>query len=137
YNTVMFFIERAQQIARLVNSVLDSIESIARGNLGAAIAYVEKTMANTLPVILGFLARLIGLGNVSEHVRNVIQRIRTTIANALERVAKWIADRVKGLLARRGTQTASAGVAARGVRDVDRPLSIGRERHTLRAHVED
>jgi hypothetical protein len=98
YNTVMFFIERAKQIARLVNSVLDSVENIARGNLSGAIAYVERAMANTLPVILGFLARLLGLGNVTGYVRDIVTKIRATIANAVEKVGLWIKDKVKGLL---------------------------------------
>jgi hypothetical protein len=99
YNTVMFFIERAKQIARLVNAVLDSVENIARGNLSAAIAYVERTMASTLPVILGFLGRLLGLGNVTKYVRDIITKIRTTIASALEKVGLWVKDKVKSLLA--------------------------------------
>ena len=99
YNTVMFFIERAQQIARLVNAVMDSVETIARGNLSAAVAYVERTMANTLPVILGFLSRLLGLGNVTKYVRDIITKIRTTIAGALEKAGLWVKDKVKALLA--------------------------------------
>ncbi|MFD8778372.1 DUF4157 domain-containing protein [Streptomyces sp. NPDC059916] len=105
YNTVMFFIERAQQIARLLNTVLDSIETIARGNLSAAAQFVERTMAQTLPVIIAFLARLTGLGNVTEYVRNIIKKVQATISNALLKVARWIADRVKGLLGGRGTPT--------------------------------
>jgi hypothetical protein len=98
YNTVMFFVERIRQIARLVRSILDSIESIARGNLSAAVQFVERTMANTLPVVLAFLGRLIGLGDVTKPVRDIIARIQGAISNAIERVARWIADRVKGLL---------------------------------------
>jgi hypothetical protein len=101
YNTVMFFIERAKQIARLVNSVIDSVEAIAKGSTAAAAQFVERSMAQTLPVIIAFLARLVGLGNVTEHVRNVIKRVQTAISGAMERVARWIADRVKGLLAGR------------------------------------
>ena len=98
YNTIMFFIERAQQIARLVNSVFDSIENIAKGATKTASDFVEKTLANTLPVIIGFLARLVGLGSVTEHIRDIIGKIRATIAGALEKLGLWIADRVKGLL---------------------------------------
>ncbi|MET7636865.1 DUF4157 domain-containing protein [Streptomyces sp. NPDC005078] len=100
YNTVMFFIERAQQIGRLLNSVLDSVESIARGNIAASADFVERTLANTLPVILGFLARMVGLGSVADPVRRVIGNVRAAILNAVRRVARWIADRVRGLLGR-------------------------------------
>ncbi|MGW7530849.1 eCIS core domain-containing protein [Amycolatopsis sp. NPDC054798] len=136
YNTVMFFVERAQQIGRLLGSVVDSIESIARGNVATASDYVERTMANALPVILGFLARFAGLGNIAEPVRTVIQRIRATITNAVERVGMWIADRVRGLLGRRSAETGAATAPGAPVRDVDRPIRMWGEPHTLRAHVE-
>ena len=96
YNTIMFFIERAQQIARLVNSILDSIESIAKGATKTASDFVEKTLANTLPVIIAFLARWLGLGSVTEYIRDIIGKIRAAIAGALEKLGLWIADHVQG-----------------------------------------
>ncbi|MEV5409786.1 DUF4157 domain-containing protein [Thermopolyspora sp. NPDC052614] len=139
YNTVMFFIERAQQIARLVNAVLDSVENIARGNLGAAIAYIEKTMAAALPVILGFLARFAGLGNVSGHVLGFTKRVRTAILSALERVARWIADRVKGLLAARaGGARPSPGTAQEAPRATAvKAAALGDARRALTANPLD
>ena len=77
--------------------MVDSVESIARGNISAAVGFVEPSTANTVPAILGFLARLVGLGNVTGHVRTVIGRIQAKITTALERVARWVADRLKGL----------------------------------------
>jgi hypothetical protein len=107
YNTVVFFIERAQQIAALAEAVFGSIASIAAGNISAAASYVERTMARTIPVVISFLARFIGLGNVSEQIRNIIQRIQAPIENAMNRVATWIATQVTRLLGRgreQGTQ---------------------------------
>jgi hypothetical protein len=97
YNTVVFFIERAQQIAALAEAVFGSIASIAAGNISAAASYVERTMARTIPVVISFLARFIGLGNVSEQIRNIIQRIQAPIENAMNRVATWIATQVTRL----------------------------------------
>lgn len=98
YNTVMFFIERAQQIAALVESILDSIDNIARGNLSAAIVYVEKTLARTLPVIISFLARLINLGGISEAIKDVIKKIQKVVDTALDRVGNWIKDKAGALV---------------------------------------
>ena len=41
YNMIQFFIERAKEIASLVNAVFDSIAEIAAGNLKKAVAAVE------------------------------------------------------------------------------------------------
>ena len=100
YNTVMFFIERAQQIAALAQAVFDSIANIASGNLGAAIDYVEKTMARTLPVIIAFLARLIGLGGISDEIKKIIKKIQSVVENALNKVVSFIVDKAKALVAK-------------------------------------
>ena len=137
YNTVMFFIERAQQIARLVNAVVDSVENIATGNVTAAIAFVEKTMANTLPVILGFLARFIGLGNVTKYVRDIIAKIRGTITNAIEKVGLWIKGKVQGLLAKKG-ETEAPGQKPSALADdkltdaIDESVPTGGTTHHLK-----
>lgn len=104
YNTVQFFIERAQQLGALANAVFDSISAIASGSLGNAMSAVENALGRTVPVVLGFLSRLIGLGDIAAPVRNIIQRVRTVIDGALDRVVGWIAG-----LARR------VGGAVRGV----------------------
>ena len=109
YRTVTFFIERAQQIARLVNSIVDSIENIAKGATKTASDFVEKTLANTLPVILGFLASWLGLGSVTQYIRDIIGKIRATIAGALEKLGLWIKNHVQGLLAGRRDPAPPAG----------------------------
>lgn len=91
YNTIQFFIERARQLGALATSIFDSIAAIASGSIGAAVAAVEQAMARTLPVVLGFLARLIGLGDIAAPVRNVIGRVRSVIDRALDRVVGWLA----------------------------------------------
>ena len=99
YNTVVFFIERAQQIAALAEAVFDSISNIAAGNIGAAINYVERTMARALPVIISFLARLIGLGSISDKIKDIIKKIQAPIERASDKVASFIVQRAKSLLA--------------------------------------
>ena len=86
YDTVMFFIEQWQQIVELANAVFNSINSIAAGNIGAAIKFVEQSMARSLPVIIGFMARLLGLGGISNKIRNVIKRMQKPIDKAMSRI---------------------------------------------------
>ncbi|HBE21462.1 MAG TPA: hypothetical protein DDW51_28685, partial [Cyanobacteria bacterium UBA11367] len=98
YNTVMFFIERGSQIAALAEAVFNSIGNIAAGNVAGAANYVEQTMGRSLPVMISFLARLIGLGGVSEHIKNVIKKIQTPIENAMNKLANFILEKAKSLL---------------------------------------
>jgi len=109
YNTVMFFIERGSQIAALAQAVFSSIGNIAAGNVAGAANYVEQTMGRSLPVMISFLARLIGLGGVSEHIKNVIKKIQTPIENAMNKLAKFIVEKGKSLLGKGDKRDREAG----------------------------
>ncbi|HLP88808.1 MAG TPA: DUF4157 domain-containing protein [Nostocaceae cyanobacterium] len=104
YNTVMFFIERAQQIAALVDSIFNSINKIVEGDTDSASNYIEQTMGRTIPVIISFLARLLGLSGVSDRIKAVIQRIQAPINRALDKLEDKIADRARTLLDRNQRQ---------------------------------
>jgi hypothetical protein len=95
YNTVMFFIERINQILEFVEAVVNSVDKIARGAIGDAAGWIEKALARTIPVIISFLARLIGLGGVSEKVREFITRLQTKIENALDKIIEKILGGIK------------------------------------------
>jgi hypothetical protein len=99
YETVMFFIQKINEIMEFVNSVLNSVESIANGALGPAAAYVEQTMARTIPLILDFLARLLGLGDVGGMVRGIIQQVQTFIAQKVEQAFVAVRGMAQRLIA--------------------------------------
>lgn len=97
YNTVMFLVERLRQIARVLGAFIDSMAAIASGNIGTAASRVETTMGGMLTLVISFLARLIGLGNVSQAVTNIINRVRQPIDRALDRVVNWIVTQARRL----------------------------------------
>jgi len=130
YNTVAFFIERIRQILDFVESVVDSIANIALGKIAAAANYVEKAMARTIPVILGFLARLIGLGDVSGAVKKVITAIQAKVDKAIDSVIKWVVDKAKSLF---GGKDAAADPSAPPDAKVSKPLTMAGESHTVTA----
>lgn len=88
YDIVMFFVERAAQIADLVSAVLDSIEAVAGGAVGAMVAKIEGALVKALPVVIGFLASLLGIGGISEKVKAIIQKVRVPIEKAIDWVLK-------------------------------------------------
>jgi hypothetical protein len=113
YNTIMFFVERLRQIGQVVASFIDSISAIASGAIGAAANRVEQTMAGFLTLVISFLARLVGLGRVSDAVKKIVDRIRAPIDKALDRVVEWIVATAKkaGRLLASGGRGAIAGFA--------------------------
>lgn len=114
YNTVMFFIERMRQIGQVAAALIDSIAAIASGAIGAAANRVEQTLAGLLTLAISFLARLVGLGRVSDAVTAIINRIRAPIDRALDRVVEWIVAMARriGRLFSGGTAAAPAAAAA-------------------------
>ncbi|HZI11157.1 MAG TPA: DUF4157 domain-containing protein, partial [Myxococcus sp.] len=106
YNTVMFFVERLRQIGQVAASFIDSISAIASGALAPAASRVERTMAGLLTLVISFLARIAGLGRVSDAVTGVINRVRQPIDRGLDRVVDWIVAQARRL----GRFIAQAGV---------------------------
>ncbi len=98
YNTIMFFIERAQQIMAVLNSIVDSIANIAAGNISGAANYVEQTLARGIPVALGFLARFIGIGDPSGKIREVIDGFRAIVDSGIDRILDWIIEQGSALI---------------------------------------
>jgi hypothetical protein len=84
YDIVMWIVERGAQLMEFVNSVLDSIAAIAKGNLGVVASKVEDALAKALPLAISFLASLIGLGGISDKVRSIIDTVRKPINKAVD-----------------------------------------------------
>jgi hypothetical protein len=133
YNTVMFVIERAQQLAAFVTSVMESLENIARGNVSSAIAYVERTLARILPLVISFLARFVGLGGISARIREIIQRIQGVVDRAFDRVINWIRERARSLIER--TPRSAGDLQVQVLQDVEQGLRTQHSRQEAEAII--
>lgn len=100
YTTIQFFIQRINQIMDLVESILDSVSAIASGAIGAAANFVERTMARTIPIILDFLARFIGLGDVGAQVQTTIRNLQGGVDRMLDRAVDWVRRQAGSLASR-------------------------------------
>jgi hypothetical protein len=109
YDIVMFFVQRATQIKSFVDSVLDSIGAIARGGAGAVAGIVERSLAKALPVVIGFLASLLGLGGIPEKIRSVIDTVREPVGKAIDWVITTVVNAGKSLWSRMRAGTEKSG----------------------------
>ncbi|HYI08041.1 MAG TPA: hypothetical protein VEK57_03125, partial [Thermoanaerobaculia bacterium] len=110
------------------SSVIDSVHAIATGSIGGAIKKVETALGNAVPILIGFLARLIGLGGISQKVRDFITKVRAKVDAAIDKVLKKIVDAVKKLLSRllgRGGARADQRSDADKRRDVNAAVAAG------------
>ncbi len=100
YNTITFFVQRISQIGAVVGSFINSISAIAAGNVANAAKRVERTLANTLTVVIAFMARFAGLGNIPKKIVGIIRRIRQPIDKGLDKIVAWLGKMLKKLVSR-------------------------------------
>jgi hypothetical protein len=112
YNTIVFFVEKIDQILKLVEAIGESILNIAEGNVAAAANSIELAMARAIAPILAFLARFLGLGDVSAAIIGLIKPVQEKIATALDKVADWIKAQAERLLGRDQAEAAPGAPAA-------------------------
>ena len=104
FNVVMFFVENLQRILAFARSVIDSVATIAAGQTAAAAGYIEQTMARTIPILLGFLGRLIPVTGIGKAVQTAVQKVRAPI----DRIVGKAIDAMVGLVMKLGSK-AKAG----------------------------
>lgn len=95
YNTITFFVQKTQEIAAVVASFIDSVSEIASGQVGNAATKVEETMAKTLNVVIAFLAKFAGLGNIPEKIVGIVNKIRAPIDKGLDKIVAWLGIMLK------------------------------------------
>ena len=75
-------------------SGLGSIGAIAAGNISGAAGLIERTMAASIPLALDFVGRLVGIGNLGQKIKRVIQKVR----GRLDKLVDKLVLKVKGLI---------------------------------------
>jgi hypothetical protein len=85
---IRFFIERASQIAELINAVIEAVTAIASGSIGGAAKAIENALSKSLPVVISFMASLLGISGISDKVQEVIKRVRQPIEKAIN----WVIE---------------------------------------------
>ncbi|MEU8635356.1 hypothetical protein AB0C38_24600 [Amycolatopsis sp. NPDC048633] len=94
---VVFIVTQARLIIDFVNAVLDAVIAIARGNAGSAASAVEYALAKAVPVLIGALAALLGLGGIPGKVKQIFHKLGRTVERAIAKVVDTIVGLVKKL----------------------------------------
>lgn len=102
YNTVMFVVEQASRIAALVSSVIDSVAAIAGGAIGAAANKIEQALGAAIPIVIGFLARLVGVGGLPKKATAVVKKVQTAVDKAIDKLLGKAAAMVRKMAAKLG-----------------------------------
>ncbi|MER6958470.1 hypothetical protein [Streptomyces sp. NPDC000618] len=87
---VTFIIERGAQIIEFVNAVLDAVIAIAGGGAGGVPALIEGALAKSIPVLIGALAAILGIGGVASKVKSFFQALSKPVMKAVD----WIVGKI-------------------------------------------
>jgi hypothetical protein len=88
YDVVMFFVTNASRIMKFVNTVLDSVADIVRGAVSTVVDKINDVLGQMVPIIIGFLASVIGLSGIGQKIREIIQKLQKPVNKALDFVIK-------------------------------------------------
>ncbi|WP_159476644.1 hypothetical protein [Chryseobacterium sp. 18068] len=99
---VKFFIQKASQIMELIKAFTDGVKAIASGNVGAVAKAIENALRKAIPVVIGFLASLAGLGGLTDKVVGVVRRISKRIENAIVKFWNFVKVKAGNLLGKLG-----------------------------------
>jgi hypothetical protein len=97
-DVVMFVIEKANQILEFITAVVESISAIAMGQIAGAANWIERSLANMIPLLIGFLAQLLGLGGISKKIKETILKIQNAVDKAIDKAIAKIVAVVKKLI---------------------------------------
>ncbi len=97
YRLVMFLHENIKRIAAVVQAVFNSISEITSGKIKKASLWIEKTLGRTVPVVISFFARMLGLGGISKTIKNIIKKVQKRVDTVLDKTVDWIVKKTANL----------------------------------------
>ncbi|WP_344307525.1 hypothetical protein [Fodinicola feengrottensis] len=89
---VTFIVERGAQIIEFVGSVLDAVIAIAGGGAGGVPALIESALAKSIPVLIGALAAILGVGGIADKVKSFFQSLSKPVMKAVD----FVVDKIVG-----------------------------------------
>ncbi|MFD4113966.1 hypothetical protein ACFWSJ_10970 [Streptomyces niveus] len=97
---VTFIVTQGAQIIDFVNAVLDAVIQIANGGQAGVPKLVEAALAASVPLLIGFLAALLGIGGLANKVKSVFQSVSRPVTRAIDKIVDFIARKGKALWAK-------------------------------------
>ncbi|MFI0759719.1 toxin C-terminal domain-containing protein, partial [Streptomyces anulatus] len=97
---VTFIVTQGAQIADFVNAVLDAVIAIANGGQAGVPKLIEAALASSVPLLIGFLAALLGIGGLANKVKSVLQSVSRPVTRAIDKIVDFIAKKGKALWAK-------------------------------------
>jgi phage-related protein len=93
FNAIQSAIEYLRDMLEVVNDFVSTVASIAAGDIEPGATRMEQGLGNSIPIVIGFIANQLGLGNISERLGEIIESIRAMVDRALN----WLIEQALNL----------------------------------------
>lgn len=100
FNAIQSFIKYLREMLEVVNSFVNGVADLARGNVATAADYLERTMGEAMPVVIGFLANQVGLTGIGARIGEMIISVQQMVDEALTWLVNKAVDTGMALLDR-------------------------------------
>lgn len=94
---ITFVVTQGAQIAEFVNAVLDAVVAIANGGQAGVPKMVEAALAASVPLLIGFLASLLGIGSLANKVKQVFHAVARPVNRAIDKIVDFIAKKGRSI----------------------------------------
>jgi Domain of unknown function (DUF4157)/DNA/RNA non-specific endonuclease len=95
YETIKFIIDKASDLGKLIDSVLDALSDIVDGTIAPAAQRIEDALADSIPLLLRFIAGQLHIEGIGKSIRDIIDKIRQPIDNVIGKVLDFIVEKAK------------------------------------------
>ncbi len=93
FKGIQSVLDYVRELLELVDSYVSTVASIAKGDVAPGAAMLEKGLAGSVPVAIGFLMNQAGLGDVPDEVKKIVLGLRVKIDEAID----WLLDKAIAL----------------------------------------
>ncbi|WP_437716989.1 hypothetical protein WMF45_11600 [Sorangium sp. So ce448] len=100
YNVGAWLAANLSRILDFIESVVNSVDRIANGDVGGAAAWIEQALSRMIPILIGFLASLLGLGGLAAKVKSFITKVQAKVSKAVDFVIDKVFNVVKKIIGR-------------------------------------
>ena len=123
----------ARRLVDMANEALTNVLDIADGKIETVGAKFRDILHKGMPVVIGFLADQVGLGDVAREISNIIDKLRAQVDSAV----LWLIDKVKAALDAiiSGIKSGVAAISEWWKKHLK--VGSGKDAHTLSFHGDE
>merc|ERR1711981_1413463 len=84
WNTIQFVKAKLSKIQEVMTNILNAVGPAAQGSAGPATKSILAAMISAVPLLIGWFAKLVGLGKMSKHVQSMLEKIQALVNKVID-----------------------------------------------------